>query len=94
MKEIKNWSIEYNHNDGRNGTVEAVTEVGESGAFAYGNRKYGTLTVGEFTQGYDLRYSTEKDLHMVMLKEYFGDGLVKATEIDWIYCMAADNGDI
>lgn len=80
-KEIKKWSVEYSHNDGRKGKIEVITEVGKSGSFDYGNGKCGALTVGDFMQGYDLRYCSEKDLHMLMLKAYFGRGLVKATEI-------------
>lgn len=79
-REVRNWNVSYSHADGRSGTVACTTEVGKSGAFDYGNRKSGCLTVGDFAQPYDLRYCTEKDLHMVMLKEYFGKGLVKAEE--------------
>ena len=79
--ETKRWSVEYSHEDGRAGTIEVTTEVGKSEAFKYGNGKYGALTVGDFIQSYDLRYNTAKDLHMVMLEDYFGKGLVKATEI-------------
>ena len=79
--ETKRWCVEYNHKDGRAGTIEVTTEVGKSEAFKYGNGKYGALTVGDFIQSYDLRYNTAKDLHMVMLEDYFGKGLVKATEI-------------
>lgn len=81
MTETKKWSVEYSHDDGRSGTVKVTTEVGKSGAFQYGNGKSGALTVDGFTQGYDLRYCNRKDLHMVMLEDYFGKGLVKATEI-------------
>lgn len=80
-KETKRWKVAYSHKDGRSGTVEVETEVGKSGAFQYGNGKYGVLTVGDFEQGYDLRYSSAKDLHRVMLEEYFGEGLVEAVEI-------------
>lgn len=45
MSETKKWSVEYSHSDGRAGTVEAVTEVSESGAFEYGNGKCGTLAI-------------------------------------------------
>ena len=79
--EKKNWIVKYSHRDGRNGTIEATTEIEESGCFEYGNRKSGLLTVATFTQPYDLRYCREKDLHMVMLRDYFGDGLVEAQEI-------------
>lgn len=80
-KEIKKWNVEYNHRDGRKGTIEAITEIGDSQSFNYGNGKYGGLVVGDWEQGYDLRYCMEKDLHMVMIKDYFGKGLVKATEV-------------
>ena len=80
-KEIKKWSVEYSHEDGRSGVVAVTTEIGKSGAFQYGNGKYGVIKVEDFEQGYDLRYCTEKDLHKVMLDDYFGKGLVKATEI-------------
>lgn len=79
--EKKNWIVKYSHKDGRNGTVEATTEIEKSAAFAYGNGKSGMLTVGNFMQAYDLRYNREKNLHMVMLKNYFGSGFVEATEI-------------
>ena len=79
--EKKSWKVEYSHRNGRKGTIDATTEISKSGAFDYGNGKAGLLTVGNFMQGYDLRYCRAKDLHMVMLEEYFGDGLVKATEI-------------
>jgi len=81
MKETKKWRVHYAHSDGRAGAVDVVTEIGKSGAFDYGNGKCGALIVGDFMQGYDLRYNTENDLHMVMLKDYFGKGLVKVTEI-------------
>lgn len=80
MEESKKWLVEYNHADGRKGTVEVITAVGKSGAFRYGNGKCCTITVGDYTQCYDMRYVTG-DLHKVMLKGFFGDGLVKATEI-------------
>lgn len=80
-RETKKWIVEYSHSDGRNGTVEVTTEVGKSGAFKYGNGKCGAMIVDGFTQGYDLRYCTKKDLHRVMLDEYFGAGLVKAEEV-------------
>lgn len=79
--ERKNWVVNYSHKDGRHGTVNVMTEIDESKAFNYGNNKCGLLTVGEFSQGYDLRYNHEKDLHMVMMRDYFGDGLVSAIEV-------------
>ena len=79
--EKKKWLVAYSHKDGRHGTVEVTTEIGESGAFDYGNKKWGSLTVGDFEQPYDLRYIRGEDLHMAMLKNFFGDGIVKATEI-------------
>ena len=81
-KENKKWRVTYAHDDGRSGTIEVETEVGKSAAFQYGNGKYGVLIVGDFEQGYDLRYSSAKNLHMVMLEEYFGKGLVTAEEIE------------
>ena len=75
-----NWFVEYDHKDGRKGTVEATTIVGKSGGFQYGNGKSGMLDVDGYTQCYDLRYWKDKDLHMAMLKDFFGAGLVKATE--------------
>lgn len=77
----KNWIVKYSHKDGRKGTVQATTEIAKSGCFSYGNGKSGMLTVGDFEQAYDLRYNHEKDLHMVMLEDYFGSGLVEAKEI-------------
>lgn len=79
--EIKKWSVTYDHEDGRSGEIEVKTEVGKSEAFQYGNHKYGVLTVKNFDQGYDLRYASAKDLHMLMLEEYFGNGLVEAVEL-------------
>ena len=79
--EVKQWEVEHNHRDGRSGTIKATTEIGKSGAFEYGNGKCGLLTVGDYEHGYDLRYCMADDLHMVMLEDYFGKGLVKATEI-------------
>lgn len=78
--DVKRWRIEYAHADGRAGTVEAETEITKSGGFQYGNGKSGGLTINGYTTGYDLRYASG-DLHRVMLEEYFGEGLVKATEI-------------
>lgn len=78
--EIKNWNVQYSHSDGRSGSVKVITEIYQSGAFEYGNKKAGVLTVDGRTITYDLRYIHEKNLHTVMLKEYFGEGLVKATE--------------
>lgn len=77
----KKWNVEYDHKDGRKGTIEVRTEVEESNGFQYGNGKSGALFIGGSVHGYDLRYNKEKDLHMAMIKEYFGKGLVKATEI-------------
>ncbi len=78
VTEIKRWSIKYDHHDGRKGTVEAVTEIKKSAGFNYGNGKCGALTVdGCPFVGYDLRYCSG-NLHVVMLKEYFGEGLVEA----------------
>ena len=79
--EKKNWLVYYSHKDGRKGTVEATTEISQSGSFGYGNGKGGMLNVGNFAQGYDLRYNLDKDLHIVMLRDYFGDGLVEVQEI-------------
>lgn len=78
--EVKKWKIAYDHHDGRSGTVEATTEIRKSGAFEYGNGKSGALIVDGRLTGYDLRYASG-DLHRVMLNEYFGKGLVEATEI-------------
>lgn len=78
--EIKKWKVEYNHEDGRSGTVVVSTEIQKSAGFQYGNGKAGALTIGSFIQGYDLRYNSG-DLHKVMLNDYFGKGLVKAEEI-------------
>lgn len=76
----KKWLVTYDHKDGRAGTVEVMTEVSDSGAFAYGNRKAGALWVERQMFGYDLRYC-KGDLHRVMLDEFFGAGLVKAEEV-------------
>ena len=79
--EKKNWLVKYDHKDGRKGTVEVTTEIQGSSCFAYGNRKAGMLTVGNFNQAFDLRYNRESDLHMVMIGSYFGKGLLEAKEI-------------
>lgn len=81
VKEVKKWMVEYDHADGRSGRVEITTEICKAGGFQYGNGKGGALIEGGQPRVYDLRYCREKDLHMVMIREYFGDGLVKATEI-------------
>lgn len=82
-EETKRWMVEYSHADGRSGVVEVATVIGKSETAKYGNRMYGGLSIVSFgfQQSYDLRYCKEKDLHMVMLKDYFGRGLVKAIEI-------------
>ena len=79
--EIKNWTVYYSHRDGRQGTVKATTEISKSAAFSYGNGKSGALIINGYPNVYDLRYCTDDDLHMVMLREYFGRGLVKAVEV-------------
>lgn len=81
MSETKKWIVEYSHADGRNGTVKVTTEISKSGCFDYGNGKSGALFVDGYTNVYDLRYNTADDLHMEMIKDYFGNGLVKATEV-------------
>ena len=77
----KKWKVDYKHSDGREGTVRVTTELQKSGAFGYGNGMGGQLTVDTYERSYDLRYCKEKDLHMVMLKEYFGAGFVSADEV-------------
>lgn len=79
--EIKKWRIKYDHHDGRAGTVEVTTEVRKLEGFQYGNGKSGALTENGILWGYDLRYNKEKDLHMAMLKDYFGAGMIEAVEI-------------
>lgn len=82
-KETKRWLVDYSHDDGRKGTVQVTTEIMKSGGFQYGNGKSGVLienSVG-YHHGYDLRYCKEKDLHMVMIREFFGKGLIKASEV-------------
>lgn len=81
MSAKKRWTVEYSHSDGRKGKVEVTTEISKSGAFSYGNGKAGLLTVGDFAQPYDLRYNRGKSLHMEMIRDYFGKGLVRVTEI-------------
>lgn len=78
--EIRNWTIEYDHRDGRSGAVEVKTEIEEAAAFHYGNRKMGVLTVEGQPHIYDLRYSEAEDLHREMLEAFFGDGLTNAIE--------------
>lgn len=81
MTEHKEWIVEYSHEDGRSGSVKVITEICKSGGFQYGNGKSGMLAVGGTMQIYDLRYNRARNLHMVMLKDYFGKGLVKATAV-------------
>lgn len=76
----KEWTVEYSHDDGRQGTVNVTTTIEKSKNATYGNGYAGLLQVSETSQGYDLRYS-KGDLHMIMIKDYFGKGLVKATEV-------------
>ena len=76
----KKWMVRYDHEDGRSGQVEVTTEIAKSDS-RYGNGKSGLLTVGSLSQGYDLRYDSSSDLHLLMLESYFGDGLVRATEM-------------
>lgn len=80
MSEIKKWHVWYSHADGRNGTAKVTTKVEESGAFKYGNGKCGAIIIDGCSRSYDLRYCHDKNLHMAMIEEYFGDGLVKVTE--------------
>ena len=80
--EIKKWAVEYSHKDGRKGKVHLTTEVSKSNAFEYGNGKHGTLAIDDDqVQSYDLRYCNEEDLHMAMIKDFFGDGLVSAIAV-------------
>lgn len=73
--------MEYSHEDGRSGSVRVITEIRKTGGFQYGNGKAGRLVVEGYEAFYDLRYNRAKDLHMEMLKDYFGEGLVKATAV-------------
>ena len=84
MNETKKWIVEYRHADGRSGSVKAETEISKSGCFDYGNGKAGALYIDGSPTTYDLRYVNEDDLHRVMIKEYFGKGLVNATELSEI----------
>ena len=79
--ERKIWKVEYDHKDGRKGTVEVITEVDKYGGFQYGNCKAGTLIADGYPNGYDLRYC-HGDLHRIMLEQYFGAGLVSAEEVE------------
>ena len=80
--ETKKWIVEYDHKDGRAGKVEVTTEIMKAGGFQYGNGKGGALTVKGYQPiVYDLRYNRDKDLHLAMIKDHFGKGLVQATEI-------------
>lgn len=78
----KTWLVKFDHADGRKGEIKVTTELQKAEGFQYGNGISGCLTAGDYPRFYDLRYNTEKDLHMVMLKDYFGEGLVSATEIN------------
>lgn len=75
----KTWNVSYDHKDGRKGTVKVITEV-ERGNSMYGNEKHGRLTIVASSVVYDLRYN-KGNLHMAMLKNYFGSGFVNAVEI-------------
>ena len=79
--EAKRWRVEYRRFDGVSGVMEVETELTTSGCYEYGNGKAGALIVGGYPWVYDLRYNSRPDLHMVMIEDYFGKGLVKATEI-------------
>lgn len=81
LGETKKWLVHYSHNDGRCGDVRVTTKIVKHGGFEYGNGKAGILEVEEHRCGYDLRYCHDTDLHKVMLKDYFGSGLVEATEL-------------
>ena len=81
MSETKKWSVEYSHSDGRAGVIKVTTEIWESSGGFFGNGKSGALIIDEYLNVYDLRYNTAEDLHMEMIKDHFGKGLVKATEI-------------
>ena len=74
------WDVTYDHEDGRKGTVRVTTEVFDSGASSYGNGKAGILREGHSKVSYDLRY-VHGDLHVAMLNEYFGEGLVRAETV-------------
>ena len=80
-KDIKKWKVKYDHKDGRSREVDVITKIFYSGAFDYGNQTGGELIVNGAVQGYDLRYSKERDLHRTMLEDYFGNGLAEAREI-------------
>lgn len=77
--QTKRWVIEYDHKDGRAGTVEATTDIVKVEG-QYGNGKSGSLSINGYDNLFDLRYCTEDDLHMAMINQYFGNGLVKAVE--------------
>lgn len=85
MSDVKNWIVDYACKDprmeGRIGSLKVTTEISKSGAFDYGNGKSGTLTVEGYPHTYDLRYCRENDLHMAMIESYFGENIVKVTEI-------------
>ena len=57
-----------------------ASSTGSSDSGSGSGSSSGGLTINGYTTGYDLRYASG-DLHRVMLEEYFGKGLVKATEI-------------
>ena len=78
--ETKYWIVEYKYSDGRHGKVYVTTIVSKSESFEYGNGKSGLLTVDGIDWGYDLRYSLEDDLHLAMIKDFFGSGFTSAYE--------------
>ena len=81
IKAIKKWKVKYDHKDGRSGEVDVITKIFYSRAFDYGNQKGGELIINGVMQSYDLRYNKESDLHMVMIQDYFGNGLVEVKEV-------------
>ena len=82
---IRGWLVDYDHKDGRSGRVKVITETSRSGNFDYGNNTSGSLTVGDYMELYDLRYSSNrphsKQMHMEMIRDYFEKGFVRAVEV-------------
>lgn len=84
--QTKRWIINYAHDDGRRGTVCAMTNVfvHKDGRYGEGGIKVklGFIDIedDEYKAMYDLRYE-QNDPHMTMIKEYFGKGLKTADEI-------------
>lgn len=78
----KFWVISYDHDDERKGKVLVKTELHAlpEKENQYGKPVCGRLIIGDWDKLYDLRYE-KGDLHSIMIKDWFGKGLVDIQEI-------------